>query len=281
MKNIYGNYIGEFIEAVITKKYIMVFRNNAEKNTLESYLLYTDSAKCIGICFSETDMQTGWGLMIKNSPEKIRYAYEIDENTIYATDDELKNLLGRTDLIFINQSDDNYEIIFYDGNNYTAEKHETYENGEITPKDMDATPNNLEICLRKWFLGIQEEYINSDINQAIRIAINTPKHMYIFMISHGFIYCRAATYATCSKGFFFLQNFRQNFHDKEGQSMMRKDNRVALEDASAMMDEELFDPEKCINAYGIYWSVNSFDKDRIILHGCGGEEYHWVKPQLN
>ena len=62
--------------------------------------------------------------------------------------------------------------------------------------------------------------------------------------------------------------------------MMIKDNRDTLKDASEFMDENLFDPEACINAYGIYWSVNSFEKDKIILHGCGNEEYHWVKPQI-
>ena len=60
--------------------------------------------------------------------------------------------------------------------------------------------------------------------------------------------------------------------------MMKKDNRAALEAAAASMDETLFDPEVCVNAHGIYWSVGSFEKDKIILHGCGGEEYHWTKP---
>jgi hypothetical protein len=278
MINLYGSYIGEFIEVVIIKKYTLLFRNNTEKNILESYFLYTDNFKCAGICFSETDMTTAWGLMIeKNQPEKIRYAYGFNENNIYATDEELKNLLGKNNLISVNETNGKYEIVLYDGSRYSVEKHETYENGDIAPKSIDATPDNLGVCLREWSLGLGERHTNDGI---IGIELNTPKHMYMFQLTHDFIYCRAATYATCNKGFFFLQNFRQNFHSKAGNSMMRKDNRDALKDAAEFMDEELFDPEKCINSYGIYWSVHSFDKDTIIFHGCGGEEYHHVKPQI-
>ena len=278
---IYGSYIGELIEAVIVKKYTVIFRYNASKNTLESYLLYTDNFKCIGICFSETDMQSGCGLMIdKNNPEKIRYACGTDESNIYATDDELKSLLGKENFISVNELNGKYEIALYDGNIYAAEKHETYENGGIIPEDMDATADNLGVCLRKWFLGINE-YMDFS-KPEIRVEINTPKHMYIFSITHEFLYCRAATYSTCSKGFFILQNFRQNFHNKEGQSIMVNYNREALKDAAEFMDETLFDPEACvIYDYGCYWSVASFEKDKIILHGCNGEEYRWTKPQIN
>jgi hypothetical protein len=276
MKNLYGSYLGEFIEAVITKKYTLVFRNNAAKNILESYFLYTDGFKCAGICFSETDMATGWGLMIeKNQPEKIRYAYGFNESNIYASDDELRNLLGRSNFISINELNGIYEIAMHDGSTYTAEKHESYENGEIIPNVTEVNADNIGECLKDWFLGINERHTNDGL---IGVEINTPKHMYMFQLTHDFIYCRAATYATCNKGFFFLQNFRQNFHSKAGQSMMKKDNREALKNAADFMDEELFDPEKCVNAYGIYWSVHSFEKDKIILHGCGGEEYYWVKP---
>lgn len=280
MNNLYGNYIGEFIEVIIIKKYTIIYKYNAPKNTLESYLLYTDNFKCIGICFSETDMRDNmWRLMIdKNNPEKIRYACGIDDNNTYATDDELKSILGKENFISFNELNGEYEITLYDGNSYTAEKHETYENGEIIPKDMDATADNLGECLREWFLGVVQY---TDFNKPeIRVEINTPKHMYIFLISHGFLYCRAATYSTCNQGFFFLQNFRQNFHNKEGLSMMIKDNRDALKDAAIFMDETLFDPKACVIAYGIYWSVSSFEKDEIILHGCGGEEYRWIKPQM-
>jgi hypothetical protein len=111
----------------------------------------------------------------------------------------------------------------------------------------------------------------------VGVEFNTPKHMYIFCIANNFIYCRAARYATCNKGVVFTQNFRQNFHDFEGQSFAFKDNLIALNDIA--ISEDVFNPNQCIfSNYDIYWSVSKIETDCIYLNGCGGETYRWLRP---
>ena len=269
MTNLYGNYIGENIEVVITKKYTLLFTNNKSNNTEEAFLLHTDKFNCIAACITEANI---W--IEEGQADKISYIRGTDSNAVYSSNDKIKELQNII-LFNVKQANDTYIFTLFDGREYAAVKHETYIDGDIIPKCEDATPENAAVCLQQWHLGVQENYIDGNI---VGFQFNTLKHMYMFHIDDDFIYCRAARYTACNKGVIFAQNFRQNFHNYVGQSFVVEDNRIALKDLD--IDENLFNPNQCVfSDYDIYWSVMKVEKEAIYLNGCGGETYIWRKPK--
>lgn len=267
MQNQYGNYIGDDIEVVILKKYSLIYIFDKNKNTIESYLLSTDNFLCKAACITEANVRID-----KEQSEKISFFRNIEGNAF--TNNDKTKVLNNITLINIIQKNDQYVFTMFDGRTFSTVKQETYENSEVIPNSLDATEDNVAICLRKWHLGLHEHRIN---NTFVGLEFNTPKHMYIFHIADNFIYCRAARYATCNKGFVFTQNFRQNFHEYVGQSFALKNNKVALKNVN--IAEDIFNPSQCVfSKYDIYWSVSKVENAAIYLNGCGGKIYIWKKP---
>lgn len=269
MTNLFGNYIGDDIEVVILKKYSLVYLYDKNKNTIESYLLYTDGFSCKAACITEANTWIDNG-----QSEKILFFRDISGNAF--SNSNKMNELHNISLVSVEQRDDSYIFTMYDGRAYSSVRHENYTDGDVLPNITSATDENIASCLQTWHLGLRERQIN---DMVVGVEINTLKHMYIFDITDNFIYCRAARYATCNKGIVFSQNFRQNFHDFVGQSFAMKNNKKALEDVT--VDKELFNPIQCVFSQNdIYWSVLKVEEDVIYLNGCGGETYIWRKPQI-
>jgi hypothetical protein len=283
MNDFYGSYINDNLEVVITEKYTVVYRKNTLKNCMDSYLLYTENFKCIGVCRTEPIPSIDCGIsgvqFNCEKPQKIRYALGIQEDNTYATDDELFNLLNKN-LFKISTSEDKYVYSFEDGTMYVTKQHGSFNNNALSPSNIALNADNVYICLQKWHLGVQEIKVNLNNKEYIAgVTINTLKHMYIFNITKAFIYCRAARYRTCNKGVVFDQNFRQNFHNEtlDGEASIYLDTKIAA--AELNYDEGLFNSDSCVfNSTSIYWSVESVDSGKIILHGCGGDTYVWSKP---
>jgi hypothetical protein len=276
----YGNYINSEIEIVITKKYSLVYRHNIKNNSIDSYLLYTDGFRCIGICRTEQIPTMDCGFKefkyLGGQPEIIRYALGIDENYTFASDDEMMAYLG-TELFTVICVGEEYTFTFNDGETYILNQHECFEDGEIKSLDITANADNLGLCLQQWHLGVWEFKTAINGNDCtVCITINTLKHMYVFQITNDFIYCRAARYATCNKGVVFDQNFRQNFHKLQGQTAIYSDNSIAA--CELTYNESLFNPDACVfGGVSIYWSVKDFESDKIYLNGCDST-YIWSKP---
>ena len=137
----------------------------------------------------------------------------------------------------------------------------------------DIAEGNIGECLKCWNMGLKEEIIDlNGISTFIGIIVNTEKHMYIFEITPGSIYCRAARYKTTDKGVVFNQNFRQGV-----EAYMIEDNNAARQPLS--INESYFSTDSCIwNDRSVYWSVKSYNDNCITLNGCQGDTYQWYKP---
>ncbi len=289
--SITGVWVGKNIEIVRTGIYELVFQRN--DNILEStwshleydsnYLIKTLMAKC---CYMPDGM--------------ISYAYKIEdaEENIYSGSNSsvIEKELGKS-TYSIKQRDDSIMIIADDltekicGNNLYIEKEnkkivlQKSENIEIV-NNRDILPlsqSSIEDCLVSWRLGTKDG-VKWERDDSIDpfVEINTKNHMYIFVVSDRIKYCRAARYAVCEQGVVFAQNFRLFEMEGRGkQAYMVSDNLIAKE--PLIIDPELFSFESCQTTpkerggvqAGIYWSVKEADDNKIILHGCDGEEFIW------
>jgi hypothetical protein len=268
MENLYGNYIGEDIEVVILKKYTLVYINDKRKNDMESYLLYTENFLCKAACISKANT---W--IEKEQAVKISFFRNIEGNA-YTNNQELAKIHDMT-LFKVDYRGDCFVFTLYDGRVFLTERQESYNEGVLIPGNQEANKDNIALCLKEWTLGLRERYAD---NAVVGIEFNSPKHMYIFFITDGFIYARAARYGTCRQGVVFTQNFRQNFHDLTGQSYALRDNTEALEDVK--INPDLFAPDACVyDRNNIYWSVSKVEPDAIYLNGCD-ETYIWTRPTV-
>lgn len=268
MQKYYGNYIGENIEAVILRKYTLLFINDKTKGVVESYLADTDGFVCRAACISPSN---AW--IEKGQHEKVCFFRNIGGESL-SSGGEIAKLDG-VKLFNISADGDKSTFNLFDGRVFFALRQERYSNGNLSPNPVKAHSGNISRCLQEWHLGVQEQ---TDGKTLYGLEFNSLKHMYIFYISNDFIYCRAARYTACDKGIVFSQNFRQNFHALEGQSFAVTDNQIAL--SYIDYDEDLFKSDECVfSQYDIYWSVSKVEDDVIYLNGCGGEAYFWRRPE--
>lgn len=267
MDILYGNYIGKDIEVLILKKYTLVYIFDKSKNTIESCLLHTEGFVCKAASISDANAEID-----EKSSGRVEFFRDIEGNSFFSTDD-IKTLNG-IPFMSVHKENDLFVFTLLDGRVFSGTIQERYENGELIPSGMEATSENVGDCLREWHLGLTENWLRDTITG---VVFNSPKHMCIFNIYDNEIYCRAARYATCSKGVVFNQNFRQFFHDNKGHSFACQDNMVSLDDLHVA--EEMFDPNECVlSNYNFYWSVSKVESDCITLNGCGGETYRWLRP---
>ncbi len=220
----YGVYISNDIEIVITEKFVITFRRVKSQNALESCLLEkeenTSRYSCVGICRSLPATTIAYPI-----PKKWEYAFKgvkkkYDNNKILA------EWIGDAYLT-IQQHEDRTDLLFPDGDTYSARKTETFRMGDIKPLPPSVSDNNIGECLKYWHMGCHKEIIDiSDKDSCISVSINTNKHMYIFQMLPNDFYCRAARYSTCNSGVVFNQNFRQR-NGNMSETYMVDDNHIS------------------------------------------------------
>jgi len=139
----------------------------------------------------------------------------------------------------------------------------------------EARQNNINICLQEW--GVGSYFVADNTNKHIGISIETNKHSYIFVIGNlngeNVIYCRAAKMSFSNKGLVFVQHIRLMQKTNEFTAYVAENN-LSTTSKDVKVSEAMFNVKVCNDRQkGIYWPVKSFDKNVIILSGCGEEEY--------
>lgn len=276
-----GVYIGTDCEIVAAGNYYITYRRNSKLDFLESRLFRKEGLffACIGICRTsptETEQRKQpkvWDSAFRFHGKTVTKRQIMNEDlTGYTneTNDSMSTFIGST--IDIKKKNGRIAIVFEDGMSYSAVQEEAFT--DLQPPLPDINDENIGECLRLWNMGINEEFYTIDgISTFIGVTINTHKHMYIFEMTPGSIYCRAARFAATNKGVVFNQNFRQGVEAYMIQN--NSDARLPLQ-----FDESNFSGNSCIwNDRSVYWSVVSYTDTEITLNGCQGELYHWKKPK--
>jgi hypothetical protein len=220
----YGVYTSNDIEMLITEKYIMTFRRVKSQDALESCLLEkTENSShysYIGICRSVPATA-----MMYPRPQKWEYAFQGVKKK-YDNNASLAAWIGKANLT-IQQLEDQTNLIFPDGDTYSATKTETICMDDLYPLPLSVDEDTIGACLQYWRIGCYQEVIEfSSKDFGISVSINTKEHMYIFQMHPNDFYCRAARYSTCNSGVVFNQNFRQRSGDLS-ETYMADDNRVS------------------------------------------------------
>lgn len=156
----------------------------------------------------------------------------------------------------------------------------------VEPYDMmTANEDNVGACLQEWNLG--SSFWEDEKGKVTTITINTNLHCYVFQFNNWWqgidmVYCRAARVRSNNNGTVFAQNIRLMRMPESFPSWMAGDN-LDMTRRMIAIDDSLFNPDACFFApdlarVGIYWSLKSFDRGLITLHGCG-QEYHYPRPK--
>lgn len=150
----------------------------------------------------------------------------------------------------------------------------------VPPYEMPQceTKHDVGKCLQQWRLGAG--YGVSD--DMIYCEINTNRHMFVYMINPSMVYIRAAAARNNNNGTLFFQNIRMMKNkNTEEYTMYIAPNNFNVSRDDLKIDDTKFQPNACTfnPDGGIYWSVISFDKDQILLNGCG-ETYQVNRPPV-
>lgn len=159
---------------------------------------------------------------------------------------------------------------------------------ESIPKDRlgeypIAENNNIGDCLRAWTLGVS--FYENEETPSFSASIKTNKHSYTFSFNananNPMVYCRAARLSSNNNGSVFSQNIRMMKNSREFTAYMAEDN-LKMAGLELMIDDSQFQNNMCTfsEAGPIYWSLKEFTKDRIVLNGCGGDEYVHTRPEI-
>jgi hypothetical protein len=277
-----GVYIGTDCEIAIAGNYLFTFRRNSQLNFLESRLFRREGQSffCIGICQTspvETEPRKPpqlWrsAFVFHGKTISMRQAFEGGIGGEIEADCEMESKIGSA--VDLKSEQGNLIAAFEDGASYLTVLDEPLTDEGLTPLLPDIHSENIGECLRLWNKGMNEEYYPIDgISTFIGVTLNTSKHMYIFEMTPGSIYCRAARFVSTNQGVVFNQNFRQGV-----EAYMIADNRDAHLPLS--YDKSNFSSGSCVwNERSVYWSLVSYTHTEITLHGCQGELYHWKKPK--
>lgn len=285
-----GVYISTDFEMVVTNPYIITYRRNRQRDMLESQLYQKQGQayRCIGICQSspasaqQHALPACWKTAFIYHGRLVAKRQQLNPNQpanqgqppVYDNfeEEELKQGMGLP--FTYDESGGQITVTFQDGAAYPAVLNESFTDESLRPQPPAVSSGNIGECLRLWNMGIQEEYFDIDGQSTFTgVIINTNKHMFIFELYPGSIYCRAARFVATNKGIVFNQNFRQGY-----EAFMIEDNTQAA--LPLQYDESLFSSDSCVwNSLSVYWSLDSYSDSDITLHGCQGEIYHFKKPQ--
>ncbi len=266
----YGTYLGDKIQAVITKLYTIVFC--IDDICAWSYMLKTTDLSCVHIVRTK---------LHSNSNISMDYLLTSQGGMNYVKGENFTELIG-TPIFRITQKDNEYIWISTNGNKYVTTLYEHFENDYLTPRNINATQHNLSDCLKYWHLGVKILKTGSKNNIFLKgIEINTPKNMFLFRVGYNDIYIRSARYAVCNRGMVFQQNFRQflNWNNCQHSTLT---SFIDLNKPLPAPDMSLFCNGCCTDhELNSYWPVNSFDKNHIYLNGCGGDIYSFINPDCS
>lgn len=140
---------------------------------------------------------------------------------------------------------------------------------------LKAESGQIGSCLQQWNSGAS---VGCD-GETVQFEAGTNRHSYIFLLSPGMVYCRAARLRYGDRGALFAQNIRMMVNPNTGEytAEMAADN-AAVSGAPLHIDQTLFRPDQCVfDQEGIYWSLVGCDGDAILLNGCG-ETYRFERP---
>ena len=154
------------------------------------------------------------------------------------------------------------------------------EDIDITqPYDMPYATDKWQIgrCLQEWQLGTVVETSGNDIV----VMVGTNRNSFMYDITGGMVYLRAAALLHCNEGSLFIQNIRmmKNPNTKERSNIFFYDSHEFLTHLPRI-DKSKFKPEQCVFAGDgfIYWSYQSHTPNEIKLNGCG-ETYTYKRTQ--
>jgi hypothetical protein len=266
----YGVYISNDIEIVTTEKFVITFRRVKSQNALESCLLEKedDSSRytCVGICRSLPATTIAYP-----RSKKWEYAFQGGKKK-YFNNASFAAWIGKA-APTIQQQEDRMNLIFPDGDTYSAKKAETFCMEDLNPQLPSMSGDTIGACLQSWQMGCYQEVIKiGDKDSGIRVSINTKEHMYIFQTQPNDFYCRAARYSTCNAGVVFNQNFRQRTGDFS-ETYMVADNCIAgdplpvdlhcfgvcqIIDYDGLMKKYLIDRERSALCYR--YGLNGFER---------------------
>lgn len=140
----------------------------------------------------------------------------------------------------------------------------------VKPYELPQCKSKLDVgrCLQQWRLGAGYG-VSDDI---VYCEINTNRHMFIYMINPSMVYIRAAATRNNNNGTLFFQNIRMMKNNNTGEYTMHiEPDNLDVSRNDLTIDDSKFKPDACTFSPdgGIYWSLISFEPDRILLNGCG------------
>jgi len=144
-----------------------------------------------------------------------------------------------------------------------------------------ADKHNIGTCLCGWNLGTS--FYESKSDSSFSASIRTNSHSYILSYNSSLdkpmIYCRAARISSNNHGSVFSQNIRLMYNKRGLTAFMAKDN-LRMAASELIIDVSRFQQQVCfVEEDGTrYWSLKEFDEDKIVLNGCGGDEYVYNRP---
>lgn len=149
----------------------------------------------------------------------------------------------------------------------------------VQPYEMPQCKSKFDVgrCLQEWRLGAG--YGISD--EMVYCEVNTNRHMFVYMINPSMVYIRAAATRNNDNGTLFFQNIRMMKNKNTDEYTMyiepanfnRSRNDFEIDNSKFQPNSCTFNPDG-----GIYWSLISFEPDRILLNGCG-ETYRVERPE--
>ena len=148
----------------------------------------------------------------------------------------------------------------------------------VQPYDMPYATDKSQIgrCLQEWQLGTVVETSGNDVI----VMIGTNRNSFMYGISGGMVYLRAAALLQCNEGSLFIQNIRmmKNPNTDEFSNNFFYDSHEFLTNLPPI-DISKFNPTQCVFAGDmfIYWSYLSHTADNIKVNGCG-ETYSYDRP---
>jgi len=292
--NLYGVWANKDMELVISEELILKFerKENLFIASLFSYRLNSDSftlePKAIAV-FDNTNKTMGMkycdhtNYKIESFGEDLLYKIDFEKRIYKVKDSGATLVLQNVEEEFLTYSSDSglLSISGFQAGNVSLEKIE--ELGEINLDSLVyADKNNIGRCLKDWNLGTR--YFLSKENDSFSASIRTNKHSYIFRfnpsLENHMVYCRAARMSSTNSGSVFSQNIRMMKNKREFTAYMAEDN-LQMAGSELVIDNSQFLKNQCtFSKEGpIYWSLKEFSKDRIVLNGCGGDEYMHTRPE--
>lgn len=247
----YGVYTSPNLEIAESERWALAFYRDEERDALGARLYFGagDEKRLVGVAER------------RKKEKKTVYAFENSADQVITNDPTgVRTAIGER----LPQERDGMELI-----------------DRICPSAPYALPTvaqaGIEECLYRWRLGVSS-YVGAD---RIVLTMITGKIEYVFSITpqNTDIYCGASVIIPRPDGmyrqaqYFRLRNLGDNsapfcgFYAELGQSAdWRHAPEIHCENGDCTTTED-----------GIYWPVKRFSDDEIVLAGCGGDEYVYLR----